>query len=254
MAEAPIWPVATDAFIADTTHLDAEQTGAYMMLLMSLWRSPGAKLPMDDKKLCRMARVSPRRWPVIWSVISEFFTVKDGFVAHNRVTSDRVKVREKIEVARQHGAQGGKAKARKTNTLGIADATNPLEKKPSGTVAESYQPINHKPDPERKNPPLRPPKGDKARRTGLPDGFPDEACREPALAYWRKRGRLDLDFDIEAQKFRASVRANGRKYIDWPAAWQTWYANAVEFNRPGIKAASGFGGIFDDLRSRGVME
>ena len=30
MAEAPIWPVATDAFIADTTHLDAEQTGAYM--------------------------------------------------------------------------------------------------------------------------------------------------------------------------------------------------------------------------------
>lgn len=244
MAEAPIWPVATDAFIADTTHLDAEQTGAYMMLLMSLWRSPDAKLPMDDKKLCRMARVSPRRWSAIWSVIAEFFIIKDGFIAQNRVTSDRVDVRERVRANRENGAKGGKAKALKTNKLGIADANISLQENPSENVAIHI----HKPYPK-EDTPLKSPKGEKARRTGLPDGFPDEACRASAMAYWSARGRNDLDFDTEAQKFRASVRANGRKYVDWPAAWQTWYANAIEFNRPtqssGRAAPDNINSVFD---------
>ncbi|ACL63205.1 DUF1376 domain-containing protein [Methylobacterium nodulans] len=46
MSAYPSLPLFTDAFIADTGHLSAAETGAYLMLLMVAWRSPGCSLPV----------------------------------------------------------------------------------------------------------------------------------------------------------------------------------------------------------------
>ncbi len=62
MAEFPAMPLFTDAFIADTTHLTAAESGAYMMLLMCAWRRPNCDLPMDDKTLARITRMSLLAW------------------------------------------------------------------------------------------------------------------------------------------------------------------------------------------------
>jgi len=79
MSESPIWPVETGAFIADTVHLTCEETAAYVLLMMHLWRDGfGQKtLPLDHKRLARMARVSPKMWKKIWTAIEDFFEIDD---------------------------------------------------------------------------------------------------------------------------------------------------------------------------------
>lgn len=80
MSQFPSLPLYTDAFIADTMHLSAAETGAYLMLLMVAWRSPGCRLPDDDQKLARWARVDPRAWSRIRRSVMEFWTLADGWV------------------------------------------------------------------------------------------------------------------------------------------------------------------------------
>lgn len=85
MSSFPSLPLFTDAFIADTGHLSAQQTGAYMMLLMMAWRSPECRLPDDDDKLARWARVDRRTWLKIKPAVMEFWTLADGFWAQKRL-------------------------------------------------------------------------------------------------------------------------------------------------------------------------
>ena len=141
MSQAPFWPVATDAMIADTTHLTAEETGAYIMLLMCLWRSNGEPLPLNHKKLPRMARVRPNRWAAIWENIEEFFEIENETITQKRLREDWVTVQEKITRKRESGSLGGKAKALKTKKPPLANGTN----SPEQTPANHNQ--NHKPEP-----------------------------------------------------------------------------------------------------------
>ncbi len=47
MAKFPHLPLWTDAYMADTLHLTHEEHGLYLMLLMTIWRSPDCKIPND---------------------------------------------------------------------------------------------------------------------------------------------------------------------------------------------------------------
>jgi uncharacterized protein YdaU (DUF1376 family) len=123
MAEAPIMPFATDAFVADTTGLDDAETGAYMMLLVALWRSEDGTLPLDHRTLARHARCSPDQWAERWDAIKAFFTIEKNLIQQKRVTRDRLMVRCKIEKARENGRKGGRPK-----TL------EELEEKPTGSI------------------------------------------------------------------------------------------------------------------------
>ena len=120
MSSFPSLPLFTDAFIADTGHLSAQQTGAYMMLLMMAWRSPECRLPDDDDKLARWARVDRRTWLKIKPVVMEFWTLVDGFWSQKRLSKERDVVSKRAEVARENGQQGGRPKSLENN-----DADNP---------------------------------------------------------------------------------------------------------------------------------
>jgi len=72
-------------FVSDTEGLDAEMTGAYAMILMSMWMAGGA-LPDDDRALARIARVSRFKWRRIRPIIMAFMTKLDG----NRITQKRL--------------------------------------------------------------------------------------------------------------------------------------------------------------------
>lgn len=78
MSQAPIMPLAVDAFIADTTHLDATETGAYLLIIMATWRNNGAPLADDDKRLARICKMSPARWRRIRPVLEPFFDLRDS--------------------------------------------------------------------------------------------------------------------------------------------------------------------------------
>jgi len=134
MAEAPIWPVATDAFIADTMGLSAEETGAYIMLLICLWRNNGEPLELDPARLRRMARVAPSRWAKVWSSIEQFFIIENDLISQKRIQVDFKNVKAKIIMNRKAGSLGGMAKSLNLKKQHVADANRTLKRNSSETV------------------------------------------------------------------------------------------------------------------------
>lgn len=120
MSAYPSLPLFTDAFIADTGHLSAQETGAYLMLLMMAWRLPDCRLPDDDARLARWARVDARTWRRIKPLVMEFWRLEDGSWLQGRLLKERDIVSKRAEVARENGKHGGRPKSLENN-----DTANP---------------------------------------------------------------------------------------------------------------------------------
>jgi len=109
-------------YLGDTRHLTTEQHGAYLLLLMTMWRSDGC-LPNDAKKLARIAGCSPSRWAKISEEVLEFFDVEGAVLTNPRLTLELEKALEKSIKRAVSGSQGGKAKALKDKGSALANAT-----------------------------------------------------------------------------------------------------------------------------------
>lgn len=77
MAEFPALPLFTDAYLADTRHLNTEEHGAYLLLMMEAWRRPECSLPDDDRLLARLAGLPLDRWQEVRPVVMQFWR-RDG--------------------------------------------------------------------------------------------------------------------------------------------------------------------------------
>jgi uncharacterized protein YdaU (DUF1376 family) len=122
MSQTPFMQLYIGDYLADTRHLTTEQHGAYLLLLMALWRS-GGSLPNEPAKLARVVAAQARRWPAIWEGIAEFFTVEDGRISNSRLSRELAKASEKSRVRAASGAQGGRAKALNAKEAAVANAT-----------------------------------------------------------------------------------------------------------------------------------
>jgi uncharacterized protein YdaU (DUF1376 family) len=109
MAQLPIMPLKTDALIADTTHMTTEEFGAYVRLLIVMWRQ-GGRLPNDPKQLARIAGVAPQRWHFITENVMRPMTVTAETVSQKRLTSTWLDVQERrrkrVEAARKRWGRG----------------------------------------------------------------------------------------------------------------------------------------------------
>jgi len=115
MSALPSLPLFTDAFIADTGHLSLEQRGAYVMLLMLAWRSPGCRIPNDDAKIARMLSISPAKWARLRPEVMAFWHLADDHWTQKRLTREHQFVSEKVEKKRAAGKQGGRPKSLENN-------------------------------------------------------------------------------------------------------------------------------------------
>lgn len=96
MAEFPFLPVDVRAFLADTQHLDARESGAYAMLLFHAWLAQDCGLPDDDKRLALLARCTPAEWKRIRSTVMGFwYLTRDGRWHQKHLDSKRVEVATK---------------------------------------------------------------------------------------------------------------------------------------------------------------
>lgn len=120
MAEFPALPLFTDAFIGDTTHLNAAQTGAYLMLMMIAWRLPECALPNDDEKLARWARMDNRTWKRQKSTVMEFWKLGDDARWRQGRLSDE---RHYVEVKSKSNSQAAKVRWLKNNNTDNANAS-----------------------------------------------------------------------------------------------------------------------------------
>lgn len=148
MSKAPFMPLATDAFIGDTTGLNAAETGAYMMLLICQWRNNGQPLDNNPKKLQRMTRCTKAQFNRVWPEIVHFFEITESTISQKRVEKTMLEVLKKIQVKRESGKLGGRPKSLKLKEAVKANGYDSLklnESKPKATINQ-----NHKPELEKK--------------------------------------------------------------------------------------------------------
>lgn len=126
MAEFPALPLWTDAYLGDTTHLTTIEHGAYLLLLMTAWRTRGCALPDDDRLLARYARLSAQQWKRMRPIIAAFFIVENGVWRQGRLTDERDAVERHRRLQSEKGKAGALAKSLKKNGRHKAGAKSGL--------------------------------------------------------------------------------------------------------------------------------
>src|SRR5262252_470300 len=76
-------PLYVADYLADTAHLSAAQSGAYLHLIMHYWQHGG--LPDDDDKLARIARMRIEDWRRHRGTVEAFFQPR---WVHPRIDSE----------------------------------------------------------------------------------------------------------------------------------------------------------------------
>lgn len=90
-AKVDIWmPLSIGDYLADTSHLNTTQHGAYLLMLMHYWRK--GPLPNDPAMLANIAKLSADDWKISAGVLIGFFTLADdGLLHQNRSDIERAK-------------------------------------------------------------------------------------------------------------------------------------------------------------------
>jgi len=81
MSNPPWMPLHIADYLRDTTHLQAEESGAYLHLIMGYWVA--GKLPNDDRQLAAIAKVPIKKWKRLRPLLETFFSA--GFHSHKRI-------------------------------------------------------------------------------------------------------------------------------------------------------------------------
>lgn len=121
MAEAPWIKFYVSDYLSDTGHLNTEQHGAYLLLLMTMWRAGGV-LPNDPIKLARFAKLPQARWDRMASVILDFFSEVEGGITQKRLARELENVRLLSKMRSNAGSFGGIAKSLKNKEAPVANA------------------------------------------------------------------------------------------------------------------------------------
>ena len=87
MARRNWMPLYIPDFLADTMHLSAAETGAYLCLIMDYWLHDG--LPDSDAKLAQITRMPIGSWRKMRPTIAAFF--HDGW-QHKRIDAELEKM------------------------------------------------------------------------------------------------------------------------------------------------------------------
>jgi len=78
-------------FEAGTAGMDATERGAYISLLICLYKVSTNTLPNDDKRLARMACLTTRQWVKIRPILEPKFIVGEHVWEHKRVSQEAVR-------------------------------------------------------------------------------------------------------------------------------------------------------------------
>ncbi len=148
MTSTPYMAFYVADYLGDTQHLSTEEHGAYLLLLMNMWRQ-GGRLPNEPKKLARIARVDTRRWHRIWDAIGSFFESDGDSLTQKRLKQELQKALSKRQKLSANGKAGGEAKALKYNNARQANGRDLPPDLPEYTCAGL-------PKPEPESPPSPP--------------------------------------------------------------------------------------------------
>lgn len=92
MSERPFMQLYVSDFLGDTLMLSAEELGTYILLL-SVAHHNGGVLPLDERKLRRITRLTAKQFSRVWPSIDGYFTEEDGFLSSNHLRAWAIKER-----------------------------------------------------------------------------------------------------------------------------------------------------------------
>lgn len=228
MADFPFMPLATDAYIADTMHLSLEEHGAYLKLLMIMWRTPDGWLDDDDKRLAMMLGVTVARWRKLRATLGAFFIVDGGRLTQKKLQKMRENVAEKSAQA----SRAAEVKWLKYNNTKSADApatkTKTKEEKKEDTLRVSKKDAAKAVEPQPAKQASEP-KARAKRKTALPAGWVDEMPDHERQAAIR-HGLDPPTIEFHWGEFTRGALTHGRVYMRWDLAWITWMGNIDKFS------------------------
>lgn len=150
----PWMPMFWAEFIADTQHLNAAESGAYLLLIGHYW-STQRPPPDDDRQLARIARMKPAEWRRARATVQAFF--QDGW-KHKRVEFELTEAARISAAGRAGGKASGEARRQRPSddrsTIGerpLNDRTNDSATKREALQLhlQSKKDAAPQPDPER---------------------------------------------------------------------------------------------------------
>ena len=240
MAKFPAFPLWTDAYLGDTSHLTVLEHGVYLMLLIHLWRAPKQRVPNDDIWLARRLRMTPEEVASVLRPLLEEFCQSDG----NWITQKRLST-EFSYLNKRRRAQSVRAKSRWDNDKNnsAASTRHRSGNAASGNALSTPTPTpldkeEESPPPPTEVPPVAPPDGVASLSNGskpvskkgtrLPDNWMPTFDN---IAYAKGKGLTAEQIEVEAENFRdwwlQAPGAKGLK-LDWAATWRTWARRSLE--------------------------
>src|SRR3990167_9140914 len=130
-------PIYIPDYLAKTTHLSMEQSGAYLHLIFHYWMNGG--LPTDDEGLSRIVRMSKAEWARVKPAVLAFFSAE---WRHTRIDDELAKAEHLSSIRRASAKQRGQQTASKPPSKPPALATQPQPQysEPRGSGADALDP------------------------------------------------------------------------------------------------------------------
>lgn len=227
----PWMPLYVADYLADTGHLRAAESGAYLHLIMHYWQKGG--LPDDDRQLATIAKMTDDEWSTSKSVLVCLF--QDGW-RHKRIEAELARAEEKYVRRAAAGRKGGEAKAKSGHcssnaTAGpdhksvvVAKATTSPHTTPLAPSSEDLLEARDSEVPRARS---------SNRASRLPDNW---VPSDRGLDFADEQGLRGRDLTNEIEKFRNHWHAKPGKAalkLDWSATWRNWVLNAGNFSGRG---------------------
>lgn len=210
MAEFPAMPLWTDAYLGDTTHLTTIEHGAYLLLLIAMWRTADNSLPGEDKMLARYTRLNAAQWARVKPVLMPFFREKEGRITQGRLTDEAAAVRQHS----RKQSDRAKVRWRKNKETGDAAAM------PEACQSDAPLPL---PIPKVTDKPIGSSVTPRAKRASPKTQIPSDAVlSEKQRAVAIDRGLSDAEAEAQFEKFKSWALAKGQAYADWEHGWRNW--------------------------------
>lgn len=205
MAEFPALPLWTDSYIADCAHLSFVEHGAYLSLLLLMWRSPECRVPNDDEWIMRKLRCDADAMRThVRSVMREFCETDGNWVTQKRLRKEWGWCRDK----RQKNTEAAKSRWEKENA--------PSERSANGH-ANGMPPSLTLPTPSK----VKSSKKDISGFDEFYSAFPKHVGKGAAVkAYASALGRATAEAILAGAKRLAEYKAGtDKQFIQNPATW-----------------------------------
>lgn len=211
MAEFPAMPLWTDAYLADTRHLNTLEHGAYLLLLMESWRRSRCSLPDDDDMLARLAGLQLDEWAEIRPVVMGFWTLdrrsKEWTQTRQKKERCFVEVRSRLQSDR---AKSGWNKRKNFDAAAMPDRCRIDAPTPTPTPKVKRD----------SNESLK--KGSR-----LPESW---SLPQPWGTWAMQQGLDDQQVRYQADQFRdywISVPGQRGVKLNWKATWRNWIRSSI---------------------------